>query len=276
MVMDGSKEQTLGQFCRKLVDAHCQLKQTEPYSPWQNAAEREIKELKKGSGRKILTSGAPRCLWDDCLELEAYIRSRSTNSMYHLDGEVPETYMSGETADISQFCELAWYDWIMNHPGTIDYPDEPLHLGRYLSPAIDVGPAMTAKILQQNGEVVYRSTYRPLTIEERADPSVQQSMITFNKTAEERLGDKLTCAKFVEIGIPNTPEYLPYVDEDQNKTTFPDLDEEVTPEAGDEYVHTSVMLPCGSQMMQGTVKVRKQNLDGNPMGCRSDNPILDT
>ncbi len=29
MVMDGSKEQTLGKFFWKLVDAHCQLKQTE-------------------------------------------------------------------------------------------------------------------------------------------------------------------------------------------------------------------------------------------------------
>ncbi len=64
--------------------------------------------------------------------------------MYHLDGEVPET---GERADISQFCKLAWYDWIMYHPGTIEYPHEPLRLGRYLGPAIDVGPAMTAKIL---------------------------------------------------------------------------------------------------------------------------------
>ncbi len=54
MVMDGSKEQTLSKFCQKLVDAHCQLRQTEPYSPWKNAAEREIKELKKGSGCKQL------------------------------------------------------------------------------------------------------------------------------------------------------------------------------------------------------------------------------
>ncbi len=60
MVMDGSKEQTLGKFSRKLVDAHCQLEQTEPYSPWQNAAEREIKELKIGSGHKMLATGAPQ------------------------------------------------------------------------------------------------------------------------------------------------------------------------------------------------------------------------
>ncbi len=194
-------------------------------------------------------SSSPRRLWDDCLELEAYIQSHSTNSVYCLDGEVPETYMSGETADISQFCELAWYDWIMYCPGTIEYPDEPLRLGRFLGPAIDVGLAMTAKTLQQNGEVMYCSTHRLLTIEEQADPSVQQNMIMFYKTAEEHLGEKLTRAELEEVGIPNTPEYLPYAEENQNKIAFPDLDEEVTPEAGDEYVHALVMLPPGSQMM---------------------------
>ncbi len=81
----------MGKFHWKLVDAHCQLKQTELYSPWQNAAEREIKELKKGSGHKMLATGTPMRLWDDCLELEAYIRSHSINSAYCLDGKVPET-----------------------------------------------------------------------------------------------------------------------------------------------------------------------------------------
>ncbi len=51
---------------------------------------------------------------------------------------------------------------------------------------------MTAKILQQNGEVVYRSTYHPLMVVEWADPFMQQNMIMFNETPEERLGDKLT------------------------------------------------------------------------------------
>ncbi len=55
---------------------------------------------------------------------------------------------------------------------------------------------------------------------------------------------------------------------------FPDLDEEVTPEAGDEYVHALVMLPRRSQLVCGTVRARKQDLDGNPIGCQSENPIM--
>ena len=39
MVMDGSKEQTLGQFKSKCRQAGCHVKQTEPYSPWSNSCE---------------------------------------------------------------------------------------------------------------------------------------------------------------------------------------------------------------------------------------------
>ncbi len=49
--------------------------------------------------------------------------------------------------------------------------------------------------------------------------------------------------------------------------TFPGLDEEVTPEVGNEYMHASIMLPRGSQLMCGTVKARKRDLDDNPIGC---------
>ena len=36
MIMDGSKEQNLGDFARKLRDAGCHRKQIEPHSPWMN------------------------------------------------------------------------------------------------------------------------------------------------------------------------------------------------------------------------------------------------
>ncbi len=104
---------------------------------------------------------------------------------------------------------------------------------------------------------------------------MQQDLVTLRETAEESLGEKLKCAELKEVGIPNTLEYLLYSDKDQNETIFPDLDEEVTPEVGDEYVHALVMLPCGSQLIHGTMKARKRDLDGNPIGHQLDNPLLD-
>ena len=54
MVLDGSKEQCLGNFKRKLREADCHLRQTEPYTPWQQAAEGCIRELKRGVSRKMI------------------------------------------------------------------------------------------------------------------------------------------------------------------------------------------------------------------------------
>ncbi len=59
MVMDGSQEKSLGKFHQKLCNTDCKKKATEPYSHWQNAAKREIKELKKGIGRKLLLTNTP-------------------------------------------------------------------------------------------------------------------------------------------------------------------------------------------------------------------------
>lgn len=73
LIMDGSREQTKGKFQQKARDADCHIKQTEPYSPWSNAAEGAIRELKRGAMRKMMKTKTPKRLWDHCLELEAYI-----------------------------------------------------------------------------------------------------------------------------------------------------------------------------------------------------------
>jgi hypothetical protein len=106
MVLDGSKEQTKGDFMRKLREADCHARQTEPYSPWQQAAEGCIRELKCGVSRKMIKTGSPRVLWDHCIELEALIRSSTSNNVYMTNGKEPETIMTGSTANISHICEL--------------------------------------------------------------------------------------------------------------------------------------------------------------------------
>ncbi len=110
MIMDGSKEQTLGRFKKKCQDADCPIKQTEPYSPWQNAAESAIRELKKAAGRKMVRAGAPKPFWVDAIKLKAYVCSNTAHDIFILQGEIPETVMLGETSDISQFCEFAFYE----------------------------------------------------------------------------------------------------------------------------------------------------------------------
>ncbi len=90
----------------------------------------------------------------------------TSNDIFMTAGQVPETIMTGNTADISHIAEFGWYDWVMFRDNVSSFPDDKLILGRYLGPAIDTGLALTAKILKSNGVFVCRSTLRHLTDEE--------------------------------------------------------------------------------------------------------------
>ena len=103
MIVHGSKEKTLGGFKRKVVEAGCHLRQTEPVHLWQIAAEGGIRELKRGSDRKMTKMKSPKVIWDDCFELEAYIHSNTVLDILELDGMNPKTNMSGEISDITTF-----------------------------------------------------------------------------------------------------------------------------------------------------------------------------
>jgi hypothetical protein len=90
MILGSSKDQVKGAFRRELKEVNCHLRVTEPYLPWQQAAKGCICKLKQGVSRKMIKTGAPKCLWDHCIELEGLIRSHTANDIYATDGEVPD------------------------------------------------------------------------------------------------------------------------------------------------------------------------------------------
>jgi hypothetical protein len=62
MVMYGANAQTQGGFRRKLREAGYHINKTDPHTPTSNAAEGSIRELKRGVGREMVRSGAPKRL----------------------------------------------------------------------------------------------------------------------------------------------------------------------------------------------------------------------
>ncbi len=146
------KGDKIGEFALKCKEATCYLWGTEPYSPWSNSTESEIRELKKGAARKLTLSGAPRRLWCFALEYESYVRSYTAHDIFQFDGRIPEMVVSGETADISPFCEYSFWDWVKFREDGVAFPDNQMVLGKYLGPSIDVGPAMMQHVMKTNGE----------------------------------------------------------------------------------------------------------------------------
>ena len=275
IIMDGAREQTMGEFRRKAKEMDVHVRQTEPYSPWQNAAELSIRELKRGSGRKAKKARSPKKLWDHCIELESKVRSNTALPHYELEGQVPETIMSGQPADISHLAELAWYDWVMFWGTKEGYPDYKEVYGRWLGPATDIGPAMCSKILQQNGQVIYTSSYRPLTEEEWESAKERELRDEFDAAIKSKLGDAVTDKDLEEKGA-STPVYEVYQDDDDGEHPQQPEVIEPTPEDADNYVGAEVELPQGGKVVQGRVKRRVRDEDNQPMGVANENPILDT
>jgi hypothetical protein len=52
-----------------------------------------------------MRSGCPNRIWDDCLIREAYVRLNTALGIFGLEGQVPESRVKGETADISTIAE---------------------------------------------------------------------------------------------------------------------------------------------------------------------------
>ena len=69
-----------------------------------------------------------------------------------IDGCIPETVISGETEDISPFCEFSFWVWVKFRDKGVAFPDDQMVLGHYLGPIIDVGPAMTQHVMKANGK----------------------------------------------------------------------------------------------------------------------------
>lgn len=280
LVFDNAKEQLKGLFRKKCRDMGIERRPIESYSPWMNGAEDAIRELKRGSSRKMMRSGAPLKLWDHCLELEALIRSHTALSHYELQGRVPETHLRGQTGDISAICEHAWYDWIKWWDEKASFPHPREVYGRWLGPAPDTTPAMTAKILQPNGHVIERSTYRALTSSEIESDMEASKRKDFDESIHRVIGKPMTLDQLKKLHKDDpsaiTPDYEAYADS-ESPAMEPASDEpEVTPAFNDEFVGAEVELPYGGNLVTGRVKRRAQDEDGRLRGTANTNPILDT
>jgi hypothetical protein len=109
------------------------------------------------------------------------------------NGKVPETIMTGSTANISHICEFVWYDWEMFKDNVPTFPDDKLILGHYLvGPATDIGSALTAKIFMCNGQTDCRSTLQHVTNNEIHCSIHQELRRVFNETISQNLGPDAT------------------------------------------------------------------------------------
>jgi hypothetical protein len=234
ITVDNAKELTQKDFLQKVRKAGSIVHPTEPYTPNQNRAESAIRELKRMYRMAMTKSNAPRVLWGHCLELQAEIRSHTALDILQLQGDTPQTKLTGDTANISHLCQFEWYQYVWYiHP--VDTMDSK-HLGRYLGPSHRVGDVMCSKILTAKATVLVRSSVYPITANDLAAAGVKAKLEQFEVSLKEKLQDH-------HAGLPkeayDVPDYIP---DEVPSNMIPEADE-MNHEAYDKYISARVWLP---------------------------------
>ena len=275
LVMDNSKEQTLGAFRKKCRDAGVKVQTIEPYSQWQNDAEKGIGKAKKKTKLRMTKLKIPKRLWDDCLEWECDVMSHVAHATYGDATAVPHAQVVGRTPDISKWAEFGFYDWIYWWDCRADFPDDNRTIGRYLGPSRDVGGELCCKILKKNGQTVHRSTIIAVDALDMMKPEVKKEMEDFTASIEKALGESLTTGDLPEDDIP---EYVPYEDDSQPYDETIKDEEETKNDVPtyDPYLNAEVLLPINGERKTAKVKFRKRDSEGNVIGKAAEHPILDT
>ena len=167
-----------------------------------------------------------------------------------------------------------WYDVV----AFLDNNNE-RKLACWLGPAEDFGGGDAVFLLPKSAKPIVRSTVWSLTPEEKVDK--REEIEEMLKTIDAKIGnDRTNDEVFAELGEDIFPqvEILGDVnDADEGEATQLRADaDEYTPEAFDKYLNAQIVTDRGGEMLRGTVKSRKRDSDGKPVGSSNPNPILDT
>ena len=112
---------------------------------------------------------------------------------------------------------------------TAMFSNDVMKLGCYLWSSIDVDPAIIAKILTKNGQVLHRSTYQPLTQDELLDKDGLDAQEYLMSIVYDKLGSCVLPRESKDLGLEDTPQNDPYEDKTQNEQTFLKLADKLAP-----------------------------------------------
>ena len=179
--------------------------------------------------------------------------------------------MHGISSDISDICEFEFYELVMFNDSQATFPETKFLVGQWLGPVVDVGSALTYKILKRNSQVVPRSTIRHLTLDKLTNPDHIAMTKAFDDNIIQKIGVPATEDDFEKDYL--TPPYEYYNDDHQDAA--PDAPPEhftPTPEIGDNYLNMELMLPHDGTLARG--RVTESNVTTKAMSLEDPMPIL--
>jgi hypothetical protein len=270
IIADGAAELTgrATEFMRNIRHYHIHFRNTEPHTPRQNAAERMIGELKRKWKQRMATRAIPGRLWDYGLIYEAEIMSRTARGPENRTGI---ERLTGDSVDISEWLDFEFYDlvWFWHDPEMDDNPQ----LGRWLGVSHRIGSAMCYWIINDNAQVLSRTTVQHVTSLESQHYDLRKKIERFDNQLKEKLSD----ANYINT-TDGTISFVQDVDisNDELEQQMAIIHDNFTEDTYDQYVGAELVTTYQGEYQYAMVNKRLRDPLGNPIGKRHDNPRLDT
>jgi hypothetical protein len=164
---------------------------------------------------------------------------------------------TGQTPDISEYTEFGFFEMLWYYDEMAVFPEDRRKLSRWLGVAHRIGQALCYYLLNQNAQIIVRSTVQRISQDELQTQVNITATKEFNDEIERRIGKYGTG---VPVNAPvrgdddiiaNRIMYDEY--EDDADEPPPPLEEEAekpeianfTPEAYDRFIAVEAMLPQG-------------------------------
>jgi hypothetical protein len=141
-----------GEWKKRVRKYSIDPKYTDPYSPFQNKAELDIRELKRMVRRFQDKSKSPKRLWNYLVHLCAKIRSYVAGSHPDLHGRSAFEQVHGWTPDTSLYLMHGWYEIF-----SLDNDNE-RKFACWLGPAEDYGGGDAVFLLPKSAKPIVQST----------------------------------------------------------------------------------------------------------------------
>jgi hypothetical protein len=194
-------------------------------------------------------------------------------------GQTGLEVLTGDTPDISNYTDFTFYSpvWFWKTPSA----QEPPQPGRWLGVANDIGTrTLSYWVIDKRGQVYARTSVQCVMDDELKVNATKELFDEMDSAIKQTLDGDHHFTN-LESDVDVNQYVIEYVDnaipEPMVGRFLPDVDEIERTDGYDEYVGAQMTFDLGGEAgLRGTVVKRAKGGDGNPIGDRHNNPVLDT
>jgi hypothetical protein len=145
--------------------------------------------VKKAVKDTMVTTKAPKQLWDYCTTYHCKLRNLIAHPLYQLQGRASYEVVTGCTPDISEYLDNKWYDtkWYYDH--NVPFPQDCRKLGKWLGVAHRFGQALCYYILTDNARPIVRSSIQPMLCTKWTNDDIKDNIWDVNCKTIENITD---------------------------------------------------------------------------------------